>query len=422
MSLHRSPLVRSTLGLSFARLLSGGLLVLATVVLARKAGAAELGWFGLALTIAVYASVLADCGISQFLLPTLGRSPRTAWPSIWADCVRFEVRTTVPFALLYLAVVALAAHGGARLALFAVLPWWLLIRVNGAARSVFTVAEQVGAEATATIAEAVVSLIVLVVVVSFYGSAWAAALCLSTGATVGLVIRLNGLRRLGVSGGKATTSARALARTAVHFNGYTVLTTFYLRIDVVLLALLATPLALGLYQPPVRFATALIILPDALASLLLGRASRRPHSADVRIRQEQLLALGLPIGCVLVLVAALVGGPLLAWLYGPTFRQSWLALTLLTATVPLSMLASMNGNVLTARGLQRTRVTCLGLTSCLAVAAGIPAIWLWSYNGAAAVSVLNEVMLAASYAAAVWLTAGRNAILLPRRHRLRPAV
>jgi O-antigen/teichoic acid export membrane protein len=418
----RAPLVRSTLGLSFARLLSGGLLVLATIVLARKAGAEELGWFGLALTIAVYASVLADAGISQYLLPTLGRSPRSEWPSIWADCIRFELRSTVPFALAYAAVVAVAAHGGGRLALFAVLPWWLLIRVNGAARSVFTVAEQVGAEATATIAEAVVSLIVLVVVVSFYPSAWAAALCLSSGAAVGLGIRLNGLRRLGVTGGKAMTSARALARTAVHFNGYTVLTTFYLRIDVVFLALLATPLALGLYQPPVRFATALIILPDALASLLLGRAARRPHAEDVRIRQEQLLAIGLPIGCVLVLVAALAGGPLLAWLYGPTFRQSWLALTLLTATVPLSMLASMNGNVLTARGLQRTRVTRLGLTSCLAVAAGIPAIWLWSYNGAAAVSVLNEVLLAGSYAAAVWLAAGRKAILLPRPHGLRLAV
>src|SRR5439155_3344383 len=114
--------------LSVSRGISGALLVLASVVVARAAGASALGIFGLALTVAVYASQVADAGVSAWLLPELGRSPREGWAAIWADVVRFEVRTAAPFAVFYVAAAALLTHGEIRWALLAVAPWWLLIR------------------------------------------------------------------------------------------------------------------------------------------------------------------------------------------------------------------------------------------------------------------------------------------------------
>jgi O-antigen/teichoic acid export membrane protein len=89
----RAPLVRSIFGLGLSRAVAGLLVVLASVVVARAAGAESLGAFGLALTVGVYASVVADAGISQYLLPGLGRAPRDRWPALWADVVRFELRT-----------------------------------------------------------------------------------------------------------------------------------------------------------------------------------------------------------------------------------------------------------------------------------------------------------------------------------------
>ena len=118
-------------------------------------------------------------------------------------------------------------------------------------------------------------------------------------------------------------SARGLLRAAIPFAGYTTLTTLYLRVDVVLLSLLAGAHELGLYQPPVRILTALIILPDALASILLSRASRSPDAAEVRRRQEQVLALGIPIGIVLVALSAVAGGRFLALLYGSELGMGW---------------------------------------------------------------------------------------------------
>jgi O-antigen/teichoic acid export membrane protein len=412
--LRRSPLLRSTLGLSFARGLSGLLLVAATVVLARGAGKQELGLFGLALVVGAYASVVADSGLSQYLLPALARRPRGEWRNAWADVVRFQMRSAVPYALVFVALVSLVTRGEMRWTLLAVLPWWLLIRLNGTMRSFFVARDSVSAEATATVVESAITVALLSAAVAIYPSAPLAVSTISVGALAGAAIRFRGLRALGITGGRAQTPARALVREALPFNAFTVLTNLYLRIDVILLSILASERALALYQPPIRFAVALMIVPDALASLLLGRSASRPGDRWLHMRQEQLLALGFPLGLALVLAAALFGRPLLGALYGADFRHAATALTLMVATVPVALLSTMNGNALTARGRQHTRLLCLGIAAVVAIACGIPAIDHWSYTGAAAVSLLNEVTLATAYAVAIWLTVGRNGILLPR--------
>ena len=410
----RKPLARSALGLSFARGVSGLLILVASIAVGRAAGTTSLGVYGLAVTVGLYAATVADAGVSQWALPAFGRSARERWPDLWADVVRFQLRSAGPFALVYVAGVAVFLHGQIRWALLATGAWWLLIRFNGVARSVFTVAERVQAEASATIVESVVSLVLIVGLMLVRPSATLAMLGLAAGAAVGVVVRARGLRRLGVAGGHASMSAHGLLRAAIPFAGYTTLTTLYLRVDVVLLSLLAGAHELGLYQPPVRILTALIILPDALASILLSRASRSPDAAEVRRRQEQVLALGIPIGIVVVALSAVAGGRFLALLYGTEFRHTGLALTLLVATVPVTMVAALNGNSLTARGRQGVRLLCLSLAACVAVGVGIPAILAWGYNGAAAVTLLNELVLSSAYAIGLAATVGPRAIVLPR--------
>jgi O-antigen/teichoic acid export membrane protein len=411
-------LLTSTVALAAARAASGGVFVAATILLAHAAGAAALGAFGLALTVAVYACVAADSGISQYLLPTLARTPRAGWPALWADVLRFQRRSALPYVALYACAVVALTGGQTRLALLAAAPWWLLLRVNGAARSVYTVAERVRPEALATTLESLVTLAALALLLTRTHSPALAVLTLSVGAAVGLGVRLAGLRALGIAGGRARTTARALAHRAGTFNASALLTTLYLRIDIIVLSLVATPLAIGLYQPPIRVATALMILPDALASLLLGRLARSPGQGAARRSQERALAIGIPVGGLLVLVSALVGRQLLVHLYGPAFAPAATALTLMVATVPLALVSSMNGNLLTAQDRQRTRLLCLGGAAVFAVSVGVPAIARWGYTGAAAVSVANELVLALAYGIALCRRDGPAALLLPRVGRL----
>jgi O-antigen/teichoic acid export membrane protein len=413
-----APLARSSFALTVSRGVSGALVMLASVLVARAAGASTLGIFGLALTVGVYASTVADTGVSQYLLPATGLTARDRWPELWANAWRFAVRSTIPLLAVYLGAVTVLTHGSERLALQAAAAWWLLVRTSGYARPFFVAAARVGIEATATVLEATLALVAIAAFLLVSHSAALATVGLATGAGAGLAVRLRGLRSLGVTGGSATQGTQALVRSTAPFAMFSVLTVLYLRIDVVLLAALKSSHELGLYQAPVRLVTALLILPDALAAVLLTRAARTLGRTGSEIREEQVLTFGIPLGLLLAGLCAVAGRQILGLTYGPDFRQAWLALALLTATVPLALLTAMNGNALTVRGHQWPRVACLCAASVCAVGLGIPAIARFGYEGAAAVSVVNELVLTLAYALALRALCGRDAILLPRARLL----
>jgi len=392
--------------------------MLASVLVARAAGASALGIFGLALTVGAYATNIADAGISQYLLPELGRRPRREWPALWADASRLAVRSTLPLLVLYSIVVALLTHGGERFALLGAALWWLLLRASGYARPFFIAAERTGIEAAATATEATTGLVVIFALLHVSPSPALATLGLGLGASVGLAFRLWGLRHIGIAGGRPERAGWALIWAAAPFAAVLVLTAVYLRIDVVLLSVFRNSREVGLYQPPVRIVTALLILPDALAAVLLFRSSRSPAHQAIKKRQERLLSISVPLGVLLVAVCAVAGKPLLALTFGAEFGQAEPALVLLAATVPLALLTAMNGNALTVRGLVWTRVGCLAAASTCAIGLGIPAIVRFGYVGAAAVSVVNELLLAVAYAVVLRRLCGPDSIVLPRIPRL----
>ena len=412
--MRRAPVARTSAALTASRVVSGLLYTLASIVVARAAGASALGVFGLALTIGTYATLCADAGVSQFLLPELGRTDRNAWEVIWADAQRFAVRSTVPLAAGYSLLVAVLTRGDERLALLAVTLWWVPLRLSGYARPFFIAAERAGVEATAAIVESAAALVAIYVLLQVSTAPALAALGLGLGAMLGLGVRLDGLRRVGVLGGKAERRGRTLALAAAPFAAVIILNALYLRIDIVLLSIERSSRELGLYQPSVRLVTALLILPDALAAVLLVRSSRAPDHHEIKQRQEHLLAVSLPIGVLLVAVCAVAGRPLLGLTFGAEFRQSSTALALLIATVPLALLSAMNGNSLVARGLVWPRVACLGAAAVCAIGLGIPAIARFGYVGAAGVSVVNELVLVLAYGLALGRLCGPGSLVLPK--------
>ena len=390
--------------------------MLAAVLVARAAGASALGVFGLALTAGAYATTIADAGVSQYLLPELGRTPRHEWPVLWANAFRLAVRSTLPLVLVYAILVVLLTQGDQRLALLAAAVWWLALRASGYARPFFIAADRADIEAAATFGEGAVALVAIFVLLHVSKSPALAMLGLALGALVGLAARLAGLKRLGITGGKAQRPAWELTRAAAPFAAVLVLTALYLRIDVLLLSVLRSSREVGLYQPPVRLVTALLILPDALAAVLLVRSSRSAEHHAIKRRQENLLSISVPLGLLLVALCAVAGKPFLALAFGPEFRQAGPALALLAATIPLALLTTMNGNALTVRGLVWVRVLCLFAASVCAIGLGIPAIAHFGYVGAAAVSIVNELVLVVAYGIALRMLCGRDSLILPKPH------
>jgi O-antigen/teichoic acid export membrane protein len=396
-----------------ARGLYGATLFVGSIFVAQFQGVDALGSFGLAVVLGTFAAVIGDCGMSQYLVPMLARTKPDGWGAVLGTVRRFQLVSALPAALLFAILVTVIFSGQDRVVLLAAVPWWLLTRATLSLRSFFAVGENSIWDASAGLAETVLGLALLgAACYSFDSPAWA-MLALGVGALVGLVLRVLSLRRLGVVPVKPHRVGLDLVREAWHFNSFNVLVMVHTRIDVVLLSLLGTAAELGIYQAPVRIVTGILLLPEALQILLMARASRIPGDRELHAAQQKMLTIGFVSSLFGVALVALLGDDLLALLYGEPFRAAGLAFTLLAAIVPLRLVAYLNDNQLVSHGLLPVRVYRMGVTAIFAVIGGAIAIALYGYDGAAAVTLASEALLALLYMDAVKRRVGSEFVLYP---------
>ena len=409
----RRALASNTLTGALARGLYGASLLVGSVFVAQFQGVDAVGSFGLAVVLATFAAAIADCGMSQYLIPRLAQSPPDEWGPILGTIRSFQLRSALPAALIFSLVVAIAYTGQDRLTLLATIPWWLSTRATLSLRSIFTVRESVLFDARAAVAETAVGLALLAAAAYWLESPAWTLLALGVGALLGMALRLRALGRLGLAAGTPDYSHPVLLRETWHFNTFSVLVLVYSRIDVILLSLLATSAELGIYQGPVRIVTGILLLPEALSLLLQARTSRTPGDRALHAAQQRVLSIAVLASLPFIGLVALFGGDLLGLIYGEPFAAANLAFVLLVAIVPIRLVNYLNGNQLVAHDYQSVRVSQMALTAVFAVAAGTVAIYLYGYNGAAAITLAAEALLFVLYIVAVRRRLGPKAVLYP---------
>ena len=409
----RRSLAWNTLSGGVARGLWGATLFVGSIFVAQFQGVDALGSFGLAAVLATFAAVIADCGMSQYLIPLLARTQPEGWGAVLGTIRRFQLASALPAAAGFAILVALVFSGQDRATLLASIPWWLFTRATLSLRSFFAVGENSTWDALAGLAETVLGLALLSVACSQLDSPAWALLALGVGALVGLLLRIRSLHRLGVVAGEPHNVGLPLLRETWHFNSFNVLVMVYTRIDVILLSLLGTSAELGIYQAPVRIVTGILLLPEALHILLMARASRTPGDRDLHAAQQQLLTIGFICSLIGVGLVALWGSDLLALLYGEPFAAAGLAFTLLVAMVPLRLVVYLNENQLVSHGFLEVRVARMATTAVFATIAGAVAIHFYGYEGAAAVTVASEGVLVLLYMHAVRQRVGSDFVLYP---------
>ena len=409
----RRSLAWNTLSGGIARGLYGATLFVGSIFVAQLQGVDALGSFGLAAVLAVFAAVIGDCGMSQYLIPLLARTESEGWGAVLGTVRRFQLVSALPAVLIFAVIAALVFSGQDRTTLLASIPWWLFTRATLSLRSFFAVGENSIWDALAGAAESVVGLALLAAACYRFDSPAWPLLALGIGAFAGMLLRVYFLRRLGVIPGEPHRVGLDLVREAWHFNSFNVLVMVHTRIDVILLSLFGTAAELGIYQAPVRIVTGILLLPEALQILLMARASRIPGDRELHAIQQRLLTIGFLCSLLGVALVALFGDDLLALLYGDPFGAAGLAFTLLVSIVPLRLVAYLNDNQLVSHGLLQTRVTRMAVTAVFATITGAIAIGLYGYNGAAAVTLASEALLALLYMDAVRRRVGSEFVLYP---------
>lgn len=188
-----------------------------------------------------------------------------------------------------------------------------------------------------------------------------------------------------------------MARAAAPIAGSQMVRSLALGSDLVILALLVDREALGHYSASYRFFMVLLSLGTAYFVILLPRISERARSAgdEMAVEHRRSLWRLIPAAAAGALVLGLIAEPLLTLLFDPSFVAAAPALRLLAAAFVANLVGRHYRQILLARHRQDLDFRW----TVVAVGVHLGAKWLfgitWGITGAAAGTLLGELVLAA---------------------------
>lgn len=296
-----------------------------TIVVSRTLGDAEFGRLYFALTLAALAGVVADAGLTQVVTRAVARDHTVARPYLRrAAIVVVAVGLVAYAALVAIVTVARVAPDVALL----VLVFGVQVVVEAFAQllgGVFAGHERMVVPATTRVAANVIVLALVVPLLRF--GAVVVPLALLFGGLLRIAVQLIALRSLagfrGAAGG--APAWRELVRTGAPFMATQGLGLFVVRVDVLILARVASDASVGWYGAATRLTEALNVLPIVLVTATLPvlsrlwSADREAFGDTLRRMVGVVLVIAIPLAITLfVLAQDLVGALLTLSGYGPT--------------------------------------------------------------------------------------------------------
>lgn len=145
-----------------------------------------------------------------------------------------------------------------------------------------------------------------------------------------------------------------VAVKSLPFWATTMISTIYLWVDSVMLALLATAAEVGYYGVPTKIFATLLFIPVIISTATLARLSATFSDSHDSFRRvltpivESTLVISLPITAGTIAIA----GPAIALLYGPAYGQSVPVLEILALCIPATYLNIVVNQSLVASGRQ----------------------------------------------------------------------
>lgn len=241
-----------------------------------------------------------------------------------------------------------------------------------------------------TLVDGLLTLLLTVLLVIIFPMGPAGALLASLGAVLVNTLWVSSLvRRFGgrllprwnrpVLGATLSYGLRGYAGNILAFFNY--------RLDMLLVNGYLGPADVGIYSVSVRFAELLWYLPNAASFVLFPRvAASRPEEA--RAFTPRVLRATMVLTSIGALLFALLGQPLILWIYSPTFADAYWPLLLLLPGVVLLGGGRVLTNAIAGRGQPHYNSLCFGLGFLLTVALDLLLIPRYGVSGASVASSL----------------------------------
>lgn len=367
-------------------------------VFAREAGRAGFGEFMFIFSLAALLIVFAGPGTDDLLAREVardrGRLPRLLWGSLALKAGLGGIAVLVAVAITVVGYDA--PHVSVAIALLATS--MLVDTFAKSLHATFVALEDMLPPAAALLLQRLATAIVGVAIILAGGGLVALCTVFLVGSLVGLVYPAWRLaRRISIPRLELSREAcRWLFFAALPLGVSGIFTIVLFRVDTLILALLDTKVAVGLYGSAYRLLDATLFVSFAFVTALvptLARA-RRDTSPSLASAYSSALkaavAMLLPIGTVFALFAE----PLMRLLFGAGFEDAATALRLLGGTAALFGISHLSTATLIFQNRQAWVPWVTGSLVVFNVALNFALIPIWSLDGAAAATTATEIVRA----------------------------
>jgi O-antigen/teichoic acid export membrane protein len=433
-------IVRSFVGLGLGEATARLIAFATTLVIARRLGAEGLGVVSFAFAILLYLQRVVDAGFD------LGIGIREAATR------RQNLRDFVPPVLTFRLALATATIG---LVVFAAL---LLRKVEGdmivlysltliplalSTRWVLTGMGMTGAAGLSRAVGEAIALVVVFLVVSNQGDLWRVPVSQLLGDAAAALLLLAVLHQYGVHASLRwdTGTVRPLVRHVAPYVGSALLGLAVFNSDLLFLRAFGDRTTVGLYAAAYALVSFLINVGSTFSlSLIAPLAQLAENPLERQSLYGTAWARALAIVVPLAVGGSLVANQAIRAFFGPTFTPAGIVLVVLLISVPLSVLRSIAASALMAQRREDILFRTVLIAATMNIALNLVAVPAFGMLGAAAVTVLTELLrlvLAQRYASTLgvrapalkrhWRTALASVIMavsvaLGFRHALVPAI
>lgn len=333
-ALLKGPVARGSIIGLVLRLAGLGLMFAQAVIAARLLGAEQYGVVTLLLAIAQIASAMALMGYGSFATAEIARGMKLNQPGIRGRFLKHAILRIMAVSMLILpGAYAIGAYLLGELSWNLAIPLLVAIPVLAAIQLLRGVALGLGRPFWGVAPGEVLRpslLVIALIITALYVQASSAifiGLYMVT-AILALAIALPSVRRskdeAQLSDDGETPTPKQWDRAALPFMGIHLASILQLELATLMLGLLATPEAVGLFQPIARISM-LLMLPIYALSVAFNPkvselyAERKTHKIE-DLARKHMLAATLMIGTGGVAIG--LGAPLLLWLFGDEFVQA----------------------------------------------------------------------------------------------------
>ncbi|MEO8082353.1 MAG: oligosaccharide flippase family protein [Ardenticatenales bacterium] len=373
----------------------------------RILGPDKAGQYYYAVTVYGLIEIVTNFGLGVLVAREIARRPAESARLVSTSvAVRLGLTlASIPALLLLGKAMAIAGHPIDPATMAAI---WLLVvalvpgHINAALTSAFQGTERMMAPAALMIVSALLTMTLgaLALTMGYGFVGMAAVSVVVNGVTFALLARMIGRSGVAWLGRPDTALVKWMLAASLPLMLNSLLQTLFFKIDILLLAPLQGEQAVGWYSSAYKWVEAFLIIPPYLVMALFPLMSRRAENdrAGLRVAYENtvrwLIAVALPAATLTTFMAE----PLIALLAGQDYLPNGArALQILIWFLPFSFINGVTQYVLIALNRQKWITWSFAAATLFNIVANLVIIPRYSYSGAAAVTILSELVLMAPF-------------------------